>query len=89
MKEITEEIEDLKEKIRYHNHRYYSLDDPEISDAEYDRLFQRLLDLELQYPAIGGAVSSTDDAGLPHPKGRDRAPKGLFSSQPPNSHAQS
>jgi len=63
MKEITEEIEDLKEKIRYHNHRYYSLDDPEISDAEYDRLFQRLLDLERQYPGLVTPDSPTQRVG--------------------------
>ncbi|MBU0990187.1 MAG: hypothetical protein KJ823_08360, partial [Proteobacteria bacterium] len=39
MNELVREIEVLREKIRYHNHRYYALDDPEISDAEYDRLF--------------------------------------------------
>jgi DNA ligase (NAD+) len=52
MEEIIKEIEKLKEKIRYHNHRYYSMDDPEISDADYDRLFRRLLDLERQYPEL-------------------------------------
>ena len=50
MKEIIKELNDLREKIRYHNHRYYVLDDPEISDAEYDRIFQRMLELERQYP---------------------------------------
>ena len=63
MKEIIEEIEDLKEKIRYHNHRYYALDDPEISDAEYDRLFQRLLDLERQYPDLVTPDSPTQRVG--------------------------
>ncbi len=50
MKEIIKELNDLREKIRYHNHRYYVLDDPEISDAEYDKIFQRMLELERQYP---------------------------------------
>jgi DNA ligase (NAD+) len=36
------ELVTLREKINYHNYRYYILDDPEISDAEYDRLFQNL-----------------------------------------------
>jgi DNA ligase (NAD+) len=52
MEEIVKEIEELREKIRYHNHRYYSMDDPEISDADYDRLFRHLLDLERQYPEL-------------------------------------
>ncbi|MCP4576407.1 MAG: NAD-dependent DNA ligase LigA, partial [Deltaproteobacteria bacterium] len=47
---IEKEIKELKEEINYHNHRYYDLDDPEVSDAEYDRLFRRLLDLEKQHP---------------------------------------
>jgi DNA ligase (NAD+) len=36
MEEIIKELNDLREKIRYHNHRYHVLDDPDISDAEYD-----------------------------------------------------
>ena len=52
MDNIKKVLESLKEKIRYHNRRYYSLDDPEISDAEYDRLFQALLDIERRYPEL-------------------------------------
>ncbi|MBT3260385.1 MAG: hypothetical protein HN366_28665, partial [Deltaproteobacteria bacterium] len=52
MENIRREIDALKEKIEYHNQRYYVLDDPEISDADYDRLFQRLLDLEKQHPEL-------------------------------------
>jgi len=52
MSKIIEEIKELREKIRYHNHRYYVLDDPEISDGEYDRLFQQLLDLERPHPEL-------------------------------------
>jgi len=43
-------IEDLKTLIEYHNRRYYQLDDPEISDAEYDLLLQELIVLEQQFP---------------------------------------
>jgi DNA ligase (NAD+) len=43
-------IEDLKARIEYHNRRYYQLDDPEISDAEYDSLLQELIALEKQFP---------------------------------------
>ncbi len=57
------EIEKLQEEIRYHNHRYYSLDDPEISDAEYDRLFKRLLNLEQQHPELVTPESPTQMVG--------------------------
>src|SRR5690606_23651114 len=39
-------MEKLIEEINYHNYRYYTLDDPEISDAEYDRLYDELVRLE-------------------------------------------
>jgi DNA ligase (NAD+) len=52
MDEIKKELEALREKIRHHNQRYYNLDDPEISDAEYDRLFQALLEIEKRYPDL-------------------------------------
>ena len=45
---IKSRIEDLRKKLHYHNYRYYVLDEPEISDAEYDRLFQELEELELK-----------------------------------------
>ncbi|MGE0489901.1 MAG: NAD-dependent DNA ligase LigA [Vulcanimicrobiota bacterium] len=47
---VLEEIHELREQIRYHEHRYYILDDPEISDLEYDKLFRRLTELEEQHP---------------------------------------
>ncbi|MFH1243282.1 MAG: NAD-dependent DNA ligase LigA [Pseudomonadota bacterium] len=63
MEKTKREIEELREKIRYHNHRYYALDDPEISDAEYDRLFQRLVELEGQYPELVTPDSPTQRIG--------------------------
>ncbi len=63
MQKIIEDIEDLKEKILYHNHRYYVLDDPEISDAEYDRFFKRLLNLERQHPGLVTPDSPTQRVG--------------------------
>ncbi|MBW1868173.1 MAG: NAD-dependent DNA ligase LigA [Deltaproteobacteria bacterium] len=57
------EIEKLREEIRHHNHRYYSLDDPEISDAEYDRVFRRLLALEQQHPELVTPESPTQKVG--------------------------
>ena len=44
--------EKLREQIRYHNYRYYVLDDPEIPDAEYDRLLRALQELEQQHPEL-------------------------------------
>ena len=52
MKEIIEEIKKLREKIKYHDHLYYDLNDIEISDAEYDSLFRQLLELEKQNQAL-------------------------------------
>ena len=63
MEEIIKELEELREKIRYHNHRYYVLDDPEISDAEYDRIFQRLVELERQHPELVTSDSPTQRVG--------------------------
>ena len=45
-----EEIQKLKQKIRYHDRLYYNLDRPEITDYEYDQLFKKLMDLENQHP---------------------------------------
>ena len=63
MEKIIKEIEELREKIRYHNHRYYSLDDPEISDADYDRLFRHLQGLERKYPELVTPDSPTRTVG--------------------------
>jgi len=49
---IRKEYDQLKEQIEYHNRRYYVLDNPEISDAEYDRLFDQLLKIEKEYTEI-------------------------------------
>jgi DNA ligase (NAD+) len=40
-------IDGLRSLIRYHNRRYYQLDDPEISDLHYDQLMRELIELEL------------------------------------------
>jgi len=49
---IKKRIEKLQEEIEYHNYRYYILDQPEITDAEYDRLLRELEKLEEQYPEL-------------------------------------
>ena len=60
---IKKEIEVLREKLRYHEYRYYVLDDPEISDAAYDKLMQRLKDLEAAHPELATPDSPTVRVG--------------------------
>ena len=68
MNDIARKISELTEAIRRHNRMYYVLDDPEISDAEYDRLFRELLDLEKQYPELAAPDSPTKKVGAPPQK---------------------
>ena len=66
-KDVQQKIDALRDKIRYHEHRYYVLDDPEITDAEFDRLMDELIELESKHPEritpdsptqrVGGQVS--------------------------------
>lgn len=61
---ILEKIEKLREEIRYHNHRYYVLNDPIISDAEYDQLMKELTELEKNYPQYITPDSPTQRVGV-------------------------
>ena len=58
-------VEELRRLIDYHNYRYYVLDDPEISDAEYDRLMQELRELEARHPEWVTPDSPTQRVGAP------------------------
>ena len=49
---IEKKIEALREKIRRHEYRYYVLDDPEISDADFDALMNELKRLEAEQPKL-------------------------------------
>jgi DNA ligase (NAD+) len=60
---IKNEIEDLREKLRHHEYRYYVADDPEISDAAYDRLMGKLKELEAAHPELVTADSPTVRVG--------------------------
>jgi len=60
---VKKRLEGLRRKIHYHNYRYYVLDEPEISDAEYDRLFQELEALERAYPELVTPDSPTQRIG--------------------------
>ncbi len=60
---IRENIQALRDQIRQHNHRYYILDDPIISDGEYDALLRELEQLENQYPEFVTPDSPTQRVG--------------------------
>ena len=63
--QIVYKVEDLRKTLHRHNFRYYVLDDPEISDAEYDRLMQELKQLEEAYPQLMSPDSPTARVGAP------------------------
>jgi len=60
---VKKEIEELREKLRHHEYRYYVLDDPEISDAAYDRMMNRLKESEAAYPELVTPDSPTVRVG--------------------------
>ena len=62
-KAIEKEIEKLRNDIRYHEYRYYVLDNPEISDFEFDKLMRRLQELEAQHPELVTPDSPTQRVG--------------------------
>jgi len=61
--EAKEAVSKLTEALRYHNYRYYVMDDPVISDAEYDKLMQQLQKLEQKYPDLQDLNSPTQRVG--------------------------
>ena len=61
--EVRKKITDLREQLNLHSYRYYVLDDPDITDAEYDRLFRELQQLEAQYPGLVTPDSPTQRVG--------------------------
>lgn len=60
---ITDRVAQLRQDLNYHNHRYYVLDDPEIPDYEYDRLFQELKKIEEDHPELVTPDSPTHRIG--------------------------
>ena len=58
-----ERIKELREEIDYHRYRYYVLNDPVISDAEFDRLYQELEELEAEHPELVTPDSPTQRVG--------------------------
>jgi DNA ligase (NAD+) len=61
--EVVDRLEEVRRLIRYHDHRYHVLDDPVVSDGEYDALFQELLALEARYPELISADSPSHRIG--------------------------
>jgi len=62
-RDVRAAVEKLRREIRHHDHRYYVLDDPEITDAEYDALFRELQALEAAHPELVTPDSPTQRVG--------------------------
>ena len=78
---IQERVDNLRDRLNYHNHRYYVLDAPEISDAEYDVLMRELRAIEAEHPEIVTSVSPTQRVGAPPADGFKQVehPRPMFS----------
>src|SRR6056300_1731456 len=63
MKDITEKYKNLKEKVKKHSYLYYVKNEPEISDREFDSLFDELLELEKNNPQIVSDDSPSQRVG--------------------------
>ena len=60
---VSERARELRAEIERHNHRYYVLDEPLVSDAEYDQLFRELQALEVEHPELASTDSPTQRVG--------------------------
>src|SRR5216110_13911 len=60
---IRREVDDLRDELRRHNHLYYVLDQPEVSDAEYDALLSELREIEAEHPELQTPDSPTQRVG--------------------------
>lgn len=61
--EIRKQVEALRKEIRHHSYLYYVLDQPEITDYEFDHLYRKLVDLEKAYPELVTPDSPTQRVG--------------------------
>ena len=64
-KDVRQRLDELREQVDHHLYRYHVLDDPEISDAAYDRLFDELKAVEEEHPELVTAESPTQRVGAP------------------------
>ena len=81
LEDAAERVKELRETIERHNHSYYVLDNPTISDYDYDRLLHELIDLEAEFPALAAENSPTRRRGFKHlcagaPRGADGVASG-------------
>ncbi|HLQ32353.1 MAG TPA: NAD-dependent DNA ligase LigA, partial [Chloroflexota bacterium] len=61
--QVKRQIEELRRQIEYHNYRYHVLDDPEISDADFDQLMKELRRIEEEHPEFQSPDSPTQKVG--------------------------
>src|SRR5881394_3462182 len=64
-KDVQARLDELRDEVNHHLYRYHVLDEPEIPDAEYDRLFDELKALEEEHPVLITADSPTQRVGAP------------------------
>jgi DNA ligase (NAD+) len=64
-KDVQQRLDELRERVDHHLHRYHVLDEPEIADAEYDRLYDELKALEDEHPDLITPDSPTQRVGAP------------------------
>ena len=65
LKDVQARLDELREELNHHIYRYHVLDDPEVSDAEYDRLYDELKAIEDEYPDLITPDSPTQRVGAP------------------------
>ncbi|MDQ2983833.1 MAG: NAD-dependent DNA ligase LigA [Actinomycetota bacterium] len=65
IKDVQARLDELRAQVNHHNYRYHVLDEPEVSDGEYDRLFDELKALEEEHPDLIRADSPTQRVGAP------------------------
>ncbi len=74
LESTQKEIAELRKFLQYHNYRYYILNQPLISDAEWDQSYRRLLELEEKHPELKTPDSPTQRAGAPPADGFEKVP---------------
>src|SRR5580765_378156 len=63
--DVEQRIAELRREVEHHLYAYHVLDEPEVSDAEYDRLYDELVALEAEHPELVEADSPTQRVGAP------------------------